>query len=252
MTPIAPALELVGDWTSARLLVRLMYAIDSPWELGDKGFVHSETGEICAVTMRQADPKVAAAIHAGEHPVHPSFTDDVLGAVDAHHAVLRVTPDPSLKGDAALAAAVRCADGLVNAGAIAVWCPASGAAHAADRWQVLAAELDAATDDALRREVLYRMVVRPLVAAPERWHTDGMGLIGGPDVACSRDIPDAIALELLASVVQSVVLGRPPADGRELRAPGRSDVFVVAREPDGRRKKDPAHNPFGTIVLSAR
>lgn len=252
MTPISPALELVGDWTSARLLIRLLQAIESPWRLGERGLTHEETGETCAVTMRQADPRLAGLFRAGDDPVHPSLTDAVVQAIDGHKAVVKVTPDPAHDGEAATLAVVRCADGLVNAGAIALWCPISGAAHDADRFQERVRELDAVDDPALKREALFHLLVRPLVAGETSWHTSGMGLLGGPDVHCPRDLPDVIALDLLGQVVQGILVGRTPPDGREFRVAGRAEPFVTAHRPDPRRKRDPAHNPFGTVWLSTR
>lgn len=242
MVPVA--LELVGDWTSARLLVRLLYAIESPWEPGERGLVCVDTGETCQVTMRGPDPKLSAAFRAGDDPVQPSLTDRVLEAIDGHHSVLRVTPDEQHRGEDALRAVARCAAGLVNAGGIGVWCPSSGAAHDADRFQAQVAELDAAEDPAIVRDVLCRLFVRRLVPDVSSWRTVGMGLLDAPEVACPRDLPDALALEAIDQVVQAILLGRPPPAGREVRLSGRAAPLVVSV-----REAEPGR-PHGTVWLS--
>jgi hypothetical protein len=240
-----PVLEIVGDWTSPRLLVRLMVATDSPWELTEQGLRSSETGDLCTVTMRGPDPKLPAAFRKGDHPAHPSILDELVPAIEGHHSVLRITPDPALQGDAAALAAVRCADGLVNVGGLAVWCPHSGAAHSGDRFQERMRELDALQDEVLQREVLGRLLVRPLVDHPQRWHTQGMDLLGGPDAACPRDLSDVVALELLGQAVASVLVGRPPAEGREVRIAGRAEVYRATLD-----RSTPPKNPFGTVWLA--
>src|SRR5262249_13026244 len=159
------------------------------------------TGDVCTVEMRPAEPKLAARFRAGDHPVSPSIGEALLEDIERHRSVLRVTPSEDAGGEEALVALVRCADGLVNAGALAVWCPSSGAAHSADRWQELAKDLAATGDDpALRREVLYRTLVRPLFRDGDRWRTDGMVLLDGPDVAVPSYVADVVAMDLVGRV----------------------------------------------------
>lgn len=248
-----PSLELVGDWTSPRLLIRLMIATDSPWQLTDRGLQSRETGDLCRLEMRGPDLKLAAKIREGDSPTAPSITEEIALAVETHKSVLRVVPLDS-SGDDALVALARCGAGLANAGAIALLCPQSGASCGADRWIALVEEIEAEIDTPSKRERLASAFVRPLVRAGDRWRSLGMGLLGCPDVAVPGSLPDAVALDLLSKTCARLTRGDLPSESEpvwtsakhragEGASPGR---FVREDDPPGTE----TFNPSGLFALS--
>lgn len=250
MSSARAAVEVVGDWTSARLLIRLMQAIDSPWELTEAGLVHEDTGEVCLLEMRRADPALPAAFRAGESPVFPSLTDEVLAGIDGHRSVLRVVAAEPLVGEDASAAVVRCGSGLIDAGGIALRCVQSGVAHSAAHWQLLASQLDLAADAADRRSALYQALVRPLVRTASGWETVGMGLLDLPDVCAPPDLSETAALDAMEAVVARMLAGGQPVEGGTVRPSPTAPRLRVARAPDPRPASDPRHNPVGRWALT--
>lgn len=277
-----PSLELVGDWTGPRLLVRLMLAIRSPWEPTERGLRFQKSGEICKIWMGGPDARLLERFREGDNPIAPSLTPEILQAIEGHRSVLRISADPSLTDDAALAAVARCGGALVNAGALAVWCPQSGAAHSADRWLEIAQllededETEEDLDDDLEDEdfadfgedledfdeddlsedehpllgledPLYTLYVRGLVQRPDRWTTAGMGLLGLPDVAVPPELPDAAALSTLSRISESLRRGQPPTEGETLRASVRLPPGRWTHQVDA--SSGPMFNPFGVWRL---
>jgi hypothetical protein len=241
-----PTLELVGDWTSPRLLIRLMTVIDSPWDLTERGLRSRETGELVRLEMSGPNPRLSPRFRTGDSPIAPSLTAEILEGVDAHRSVLRIQTVSELEPDKELLAVARCGAGLVNAGAIAVWCPQSGVAHAADRWIELAKALE---EDDPDREAQYTAWVRCLVRTRQRWSTAGMGLLGLPDVSVPPELPDATALEMLRRTSLALRRGKAPVEGESMRPSVRFGEARWTHQPDATPKSEAAHNPFGIWQL---
>lgn len=251
--PIA-SIQIVGDWTSARILIRLLQVIDSPWQLSRAGLTHAETGETCQVVMRGHDAALLELFPAGECPVRPSLDDATLTAIGTHRAVLRVEPIEDLTGWSAARALLRCGDGLINAGGVAVRCVASGLAHSADRWQALeqmAVQADEAHDRQRLGETLYEALVRQLVPTQGGVRTLGMALLEAPDVILlGADVADEIALDVMEDLCLRTLADQAPASGEVMRsAPGRPG-FVAQRGPDPTLPTEHDHNPFGLWRLT--
>jgi hypothetical protein len=242
-----PTLELVGDWTSPRLLIRLMAAIDSPWDLTERGLRSRETGEVVRLEMRGPDPRLPPRFRTGDSPIAPSLTDEILEGVSGHRSVLRIQSASALEPDKELLAVARCGAGLVNAGAIALWCPQSGAAHAADRWLELAKVLE---DPDPEREAQYTAWVRCLMRTRQRWSTAGMGLLGLPEVSVPPELPDATALEVLRRTSLALRIGQPPVEGESVRPSVRFGPACWTHKPDPTASTEPSHNPFGVWQLA--
>ncbi len=234
--PSAPTLELVGDWTSARLLIRLLQVIESPWELSALGLTHAETGETCLLEMRGPDPRIAERFAAGECPVRPSLLPETHEAIAGHRAVVTVRPAPDLEGWDAARAVLRCGSGIVDAGALAVRCRDSGLAHSGEHWQTLdrlatAAELEG--DRARLAEALYLALVMPMAHAGDVRRTRGMALLEAADAVVSdNNVREANALDALEMVCLRTLSGQPPDPGQVLRASPSSPKFVVERGTD--------------------
>ena len=213
------AFDLVGDWPSPWILVRLLQVVDSPWEPGQRQFVHRDTGERCRVAMRmEPDPALVEAMREGVCPVKPSLDDDLLTQAAEHRAVATVWVDgePSVETARTL---VRATAGLIDAGAVAVRCRGSGLAHGADAFQAIAAQLASDEADAL----VDALVRRQLVGTAQ---TTGLALLGLPDVAIERDIGADRAADVLTRAAAALIRG----EGLEgLRAGGRA--WSVASEP---------------------
>lgn len=251
---LEPAIQLVGDWTSARILIRLLQVIDSPWQLSRTGLTHAETGETCQVTMRRHDDELIERFADGECPLRPSLDAPTLAAIGTHRAVLRVEPVRSLEGIAAARALLRCGDGLINAGGVAVRCVNSGLAHSADRWQALermAVEAEAEGDQARLGETLYQALVMPLIRTKSGVRTLGMALLERPDaVMVGADVSEEVAVDVLEDVCLRTLAGQAPSPGDTVRSgPGRP-AFRLERGPDPTDPVEHDHNPFGLWRLS--
>lgn len=203
-----PSIELVGDWTHPRLLLRLLMVIDSPWELDGSHFIHRDTGEACVLEMRGHDPELAELFLLGECPVRPSLDPERIEAIGEHRAVLTVRPSNGLRGREAARALLRCGAGLVDVGALGVRCVQSGLAHSGERWQALDRMADGAAledDDALLAEALYLAMVMPLCRASDVLRTRGMALLGAPDAEMREVVAEARALDAMESVCLSTL-----------------------------------------------
>jgi hypothetical protein len=243
-----PTLELVGDWTSPRLLIRLMAAIDSPWDLTERGLRSRQTGEVIRLEMRGPDLRLPPRFRTGDSPIAPSLTEELLDGVDGHRSVLRIQSASALEPDKELLAVARCGAALANAGAIALWCPQSGVAHAADRWLELVKALESGEDE--DREAQYSAWVRCLVRTRQRWATAGMGLLGLPEVAVPPELPDATALETLRRTSLALRRGQPPVEGDSVRPSVRFGPARWAHQPDATAATEPSHNPYGVWWLA--
>lgn len=179
--------DLPGDWTSARLLLRLLAAIDSPWDARMSGFTHRDTGECADLSMSPPRPELADLFAAGVDPIDPTIDDALLEAIHHHRSVVTVTaqdapPDARADAIADALAVVRATAAIVTGGALAARCRSSGVAHGADAFHALVQVIDAV--DADGGDVLphlVRLVVRfDLLAEPPR--TVGMGAFGVDEV----------------------------------------------------------------------
>ncbi len=189
-------LEIVGGWTRPQLLMRLLAVIDAPWQPGAVGLHERGTGAVCKVQMRGADPELAHRIRAGEDPRAPSILEEDWPDIDVHHAVLRVRStarDPQR----AAAEVLRCGAALVNAGGVAVYCAASGVAHAGTHWLTLATALTNA--DPL--PVLVQAWARYPTRAADGYQTRGLGALGLREVAAPGLDDETVAHALCEDVV---------------------------------------------------
>jgi hypothetical protein len=243
-----PTLELVGDWTSARLLIRLLQAIDSPWQLSAAGLTHVDTGETCTVSMRAHDPRLTDTFARGECPVRPSLNAEALAGIESHRAVVTVRAIDELTGWDAARAVVRCANGLIDGGAIALRCVESGLAHSGDHWQTLERMAEAAEHEGNRvllGETLYMALVMPMAPYGDRLRTRGMALLEAPDAMIPATVPEANALDALEATCLRVLAGQAPATGDPIRASPSSPAFTAEQGPD-----PSGANPFGIWALS--
>ncbi|MBX2796381.1 MAG: hypothetical protein KTR31_01890 [Myxococcales bacterium] len=249
----SPSIELVGDWTHPRLLLRLMMVVDSPWQLDGSCFVHRDTQEACVVEMRGHDPELAERFAEGECPVRPSLSPERLQAIAEHKSVLTVSPAPGLSGRAAARAVLRCGAGLVDAGALAVRCVQSGLAHSGERFQALDRVAEGAEDEddtSMVCEALYLAMVMPLARRRDALCTLGMALLEAPDAVVAEEVMEARALDAMESVCLRTLAGRAPEDGAVVRASPSCPAFRLERCPDSRPKRDPDRNPFGVWRLT--
>jgi hypothetical protein len=238
--------EIVGDWTSASLLTRLMMAIDSPWTVDKKGFVHSETGERCTAQMRGHDKALHGSLRAGDDPERPTLTDEIVDAIAAHKSVVRVRAGKDLTGIDALRALVSFGDGLVDAGATALWCPETGASRSAQAWKELAESIEVGSKKE-RMRGLFSAFVRPLVRTDATWRTRGMAYLGLPDVVVPASVPEPVALDAIRLVCERLL---------ESAAPARIKSKLGTRTVEGKHgddpssPSDPTHNPHGVWSLT--
>ncbi|HHO49675.1 MAG TPA: hypothetical protein ENK18_02105 [Deltaproteobacteria bacterium] len=243
---LSPTLELVGDWTSARLLVRLLVVIDSPWELSAAGLTHRDTGETCELQMRPRDASMIEVFRAGECPVRPSLSDEVMEGIAGHHSILTVSASPDLRGWEAARTVLRCGSALVDSGALAVRCLQSGLAHAGDRLSTLERMAGAAGDDrALLGESLYLAYVMPLVRDGASPRTRGMALLEAPDAVVVGSVAEPNALDAMESLCLRTLAARAPTSGEVVHASPHSPPFRVERMPDRTDPGSRGYNPFG-------
>jgi hypothetical protein len=237
---VAAAIELPGDWTSARLLVRILYTIGSDWELTEQGLVHRELGDTCTIAMRGTDAGLPERYRAWEDPVFPSFQEEDFGELGSHKAVVELTPGAGLKGRAAALALLRCGSALVDAGARAVGVVGSRLAHSSDRWSLLAGLLEGSEDTAL-----LRAFVRPTVRDGDRWRTLGLGLLGLPDVVVHGDVDEAYAFEMQEALSHRLLTGVVLTGNEVLQAGNQGPRVGVRKAAD----EGSAANPHGVWRL---
>ncbi|MEZ4241030.1 MAG: hypothetical protein R3F59_33695 [Myxococcota bacterium] len=244
------AFELVGEWPSARMLLRLMLLNRPDWEPRESGFTHRSTGERVQLAMGPSMPELAEAIAAGVDPVRPSMDDALLSAV-VHHRAVVVVSEPSGRDDVDRARTLlRAAGQIVNGGALAARCRTSGLAHGADALHVLVRKLAAAegegepgedADLALLGEdapsVLLQAYVRFDLSGEAR--TYGMHALGAPDVALDpAELAGAGGVDRARARLEAAALGLLRG---ERDAAGASPDPTVARAPH--------HNPHGVLQL---
>jgi len=247
------ALQLVGDWTSGRLLGRILGAIDSPWEPAPAGLTHRDTHETCIVRLHPPDTTLPEAFAAGDSATLPSLTKETRDAIATHRTVLSVQPAPALVGWDGARAALRCGADMVDAGAIAVLSAGTGRAHSADRWQALermAQTAEQEGDRAMLAEVLYLAFVHPLRAAAGTWRSQGMALLEAPDVQVPSSVPQTAARDAIEGVCLRTLAGRAPVEDSRVRANPGSPTFRVQRGPDPLPPTVAAHNPYGLWRLT--
>lgn len=210
-----PRLELPGDWTSPRLLVRILYTIGSAWELTERGLEDPETGDACQIAMGPPDLGLVARLAAHDDLVFPSLTPDRLEAAAGHKAVLTVTPAEGLEGASACRALLACGDALIDAGAQAVWV-ATGVAHGPERWQEMA---DAVFDD--DSIALFRAFVRTLTRSGDHWRSTGLRWLGHPEIVVDGTVAEPYAYDVIDALGQQLVAGAG-LQGGEVLQPGRT------------------------------
>ena len=220
------AFDLVGDWTSARLMVRMVMLGDSPWDVLAAGFTHRDTGERVTLAMGPPQPALARAIAAGVDPARPTLDERLLEEVTAHRSVVVVADptgaDPQRRAETLL----RAAGQIVNGGALAARCRSSGLAHGADGLHALVQRLDEADPDVLV-EAYVRFDTDP--ASARTW---GMHALGLPDLAFRVNPgPDRARAALEA----------------EALAWARSAGTTETGTPDDADPEDPRFNPFGRV-----
>jgi hypothetical protein len=195
------AFELVGGWTSARLLVRFLGLGDAEWEPLRAGFTRRGTRERVTLAMGPASPALALRFAAGVDRFRPTLDEALIDEVLAHRAVVVVSdPRPAAPPLDAAATLVRAASAVVNAGALALRCRTSGLAHGADGFQALAGGVDRADDRVaalLALYVTFAVGPRPSTVGLQAFALPDLELpvAGDPD----RDLPRlrAAALDLL-------------------------------------------------------
>lgn len=236
MNPTGLALELPGDWTSARLLVRILYTIGSDWELTEVGLVHQERGEACQIRMRGPDGDLVRRYRSWEDPAYPSFMDEDFDGLGDHKAVLELTPGEGLVERAAARALLRCGAALVDAGARAVALPASGLAHSADRWQQLSRLADSDPGGPAEATALLRAFVRPAVRDGGDWCTVGLADLGQREVVVEGGIDETYAFEMQQALAHRLLMG-PALSGDEVLQAGpqgpRVRVLPTSEAADG-------------------
>lgn len=222
-----PWLELPGDWTSPRLLVRILYTIGSDWELTERGLEDPSTGAVCQVAMGPPDADLIARIAAHDDLVFPSLTPDRLESAAGHKAVLTVTPGEGLEGAAACRALLACGAALIDAGAQAVWV-GTGVSHGPERWQEMAAA------DGSDSIACYRAFVRPLRRTDDGWRSTGLAWFGHLEIVVDGDVAEPYAYDIIDALGQRLVAG-PGLEGGEVLQPGRAGPRLQVR-----RRADPA------------
>jgi hypothetical protein len=205
------ALELPGDWSSARLLVRILYTIGSDWELTEVGLVDQERGDACTLRMRGPDGGLVERFRAWEDPAFPSFMDEDYESLGTHKAVVTVRPG----------------EGLV---------------HREDRWQQLARLADQDPGGPGEVTALVRGFVRPAVRDGAGWRTVGLGPLGLRDVVVDASIGETYAFEMQQALCHRLLTG-PDLSGDEVLQMGQRwpQVHIRARSD--------AANPLGVWHL---
>jgi len=196
--------------------------------------------------MRAADEELAREFLAGECPIRPSLDDDVRNAIEKHKSIVVVHPTPDLTGWDAARAALRCAAGIVDAGATAVRCTNSGLAHSADRITALERMADGAEAEGNRSllgEVLYLAFVMPYTMRRRRARTMGMALLESSDVQLTGPLTPTNAMDAMEALCLRVLSGRAPGSGDTVRADPDSPALTVELVPDPTPGRE--HNPFG-------
>jgi hypothetical protein len=236
------ALELPGDWSSARLLVRILYTIGSDWELTEVGLVDQERGDACTLRMRGPDGGLVERFRAWEDPAFPSFMDEDYESLGTHKAVVTVRPGEGLVHREAGLALLRCGAALVDAGARAVALPGCQLAHSADRWQQLARLADQDPGGPGEVTALVRGFVRPAVRDGAGWRTVGLGPLGLRDVVVDASIGETYAFEMQQALCHRLLTG-PDLSGDEVLQMGQRwpQVHIRARSD--------AANPLGVWHL---
>lgn len=224
--------ELAGNWTSGRILVRLLMVVECPWQPLRAGFIHKDTGERAQLAMAPPQPALTEALAAGVDPVLPSIDDELLGRIAHHKSVVLVTapggPDP-LK--AALTAA-RAANAIVDGGALALRCRTGGLAHGADPFQWLVAQAEQAAEGTGELDLaaaLFPIYIRRDLGGPQP-QTLGMAALGAPDVVLPHPEPPARAAARLEHHALALLRGAE-----------------IAAEPDERGLPEGLHNPLGVF-----
>lgn len=222
------ALELPGDWSSARLLVRILYTIGSDWELTEVGLVHRERGDACKILMRGQDAGLQRRYRRWEDPAYPSFMEEDYEGLDDHKAVLELTPGAGLVKREAALALLRCGAALVDAGARAVALPGSQLAHSADRWQQLARLADTDPGGPAEGTAILRAFVRLAVRGGEAWHTRGLAELGFRDIVVAGGIDETYAFEMQQALAHRLLTG-PGLSGDEVLQAGQQGPRVRVR-----------------------
>jgi len=225
VTPTGLALELPGDWTSARLLVRILYTIGSDWELTEAGLVHQETGDACRIVMRGPDGGLVGRYRSWEDPAYPSFMDEDFEGLSDHKALVELTPGPGMVEREAAQALLRCGAALIDAGARAVALPSCGLAHSSDRWQQLARLADSDPGGPTEATALLRAFVRPAVREGSDWRTVGLAGLGHRDVVVDGEIDETYAFEMQQALAHRLLAG-PGLSGDEVLQAGQQGPRV--------------------------
>ena len=226
MSPLA--LELPGDWTSARLLVRILYTIGSEWELTEVGLVHRDRGDACQIRMRGPDPSLQARYRRWEDPAYPSFMEEDYEGLDDHKTVVELTPGEGLVQREAAMALLRCGTALVDGGARAVGVPGSQLAHAADRWQQLARLADTDPGGPGEATAVLRAFVRLAVREGSSWRTRGLAELGFRDIVVEGGIDETYAFEMQQALAHRLLTG-PGLTGDEVLQAGQQGPRVRVR-----------------------
>jgi hypothetical protein len=186
--------------------------------------------------------------------VRPSLDAATLTAIGEHRAVLRIEPVEDLTGWEAARAVLRCGDGLINAGGVAVRCVSSGLTLSADRWQALeqmAVQAEEEGDRTRLGETLYEALVRQLVPTRGGVRTLGMAVLEAPDVILiGADVAEEIALDVMEDLCLRTLAGQAPESGDVVRSAPHRPAFVAQRGPDPTDPVHHEHNPFGLWRLT--
>ena len=230
MTRPELALELPGDWTSARLLVRILYTIGSEWDLTEVGLVHRERGDACRIRMRGPDGALQDRYRAWEDPAYPSFLEEDYAGLGDHKAIVELVPKEGAEPKEAALALLQCGAALVDAGARAVALPDAGLAHSADRWQQLARLAETDPGGHAEGTALMRAFVRLAVRANDAWCTRGLTALGVRDITVDGSIDETYAFEMQQALAHRLVTGG--------RLTG-DEVLQAGRGPRVRLRADP-------------
>jgi len=228
----ALALELPGDWTSARLLVRILYTIGSDWELTEVGLVHRERGDACTISMRGADAALQSRYRLWEDPAYPSFMEEDYAGLDDHKAIVQLTPGAGSVQIAAARALLRCGAALVDGGARAVAVPGPQLAHSAERWQQLARLAEQDPSGPGGATALLRAFVRLAERHGDVWRTRGLAQLGSRDIFVDGDIDETYAFEMQQALAHRQLAG-PGLEGDEILQAGQQGPRVRVRSGDG-------------------
>ncbi len=226
---VTVAFDLVGGWTSPHLLLRLLEVVDSPWEPLKSGFTHKETKEKVSLGMGPAVQGLAEAMVASVDPVLPTIDEALALELPTHRAVVSVYASQGKDPLATATTVLRAANAIVNVGALALRCRTSGLSHGADGFQLLAQEVEQATDREARARALIRAFVLPRLAGPSPC-TVGLHALGAPDVALAGPVDPDRALAKLEARALALVLDPPSSAGH-----------------DDRKLPGPMHNERGLV-----